>query len=183
MRAVNNKVLVRVDMGQKNSIRIGDIAVKTVASFNKNYRERSPVVGEIAETNRFLQKGDIAVFHHNHFYDPSPYYLQDDLFSVPLNKTIFGTLSSQGEVYPVFGNLICNRIVIPSFLPLPPEQQQFHINQYEVVNPGWTTYKKGQVIFTRPNSGYEIVYVFNGEEKRIIKVDGDMICGVVKGKN
>lgn len=180
MRAVNNKVLVKVDMAQKNAMRIGDTIVKTALTFEKNYRERSPVVGQIMETNRFIREGDIAIFHHNHFYDPSPYYLQDDLYSVPLNKTIFGTLNNYGEMIPVFGNLICKRIPIPSILPLPPDQQKFYINRYEILNPGWTTYKEGAIIFTRPNSGYEIVYNWNQQEKRVIRVDSDMVCGFLK---
>lgn len=180
MRAVNGKILVRVDMAQKNSMRIGDMVVRTMPLFNKNYRERSPVVAQVAESNRFLTEGDIIVTHHNHFYEPSPYHLQDDLFSIPLNKTIFGVVSSWGELRPLFGNIICNKIEKPSFLPLPPEQRELFINKYEVVDAGWTTCKKGQMIFTRPNSGYEIVYNFNGEERRVIKVDGDMVCGVLK---
>lgn len=180
MKATNNKVIVRVDMAQKNAMYIGDVLVKTALAYEKNFRERSPVIGQIMEDNRYLSKGQLAIFHHNHFYEPSPYYLQDDLFSVPLNKTIFATLDSQGLASPVFGNVFCKTIPIPSEIDLPPDHKKDYINKYEIVDPGWTKYRPGQIIFTRPYSGYEIVYNWGGDERRVIKVDSEMICGVVK---
>lgn len=182
MKSVNNKILVRVDMAQKNAMMVGNVLVQTANLYATNYREKSPVIGVFAESNKFFKEGDIAIFHHNHFYHPSPYYLQDDLYSVPMNKTIFGVLNSQGELTPVMGNILCNRIPVKTPFPVPPDQQKFHINQYEVTDRGWTTYKKGNIILTRPNAGYEIVFFFDKIEKRIIKVTDDQICGVVKKK-
>lgn len=179
MKAVNNKVLVRVDMRQKDCMIIGDTIVKTAWGFGTNYRERSPVVCQFAEKTKLFRKGDIAICHHNNFYDPSPYHLEGDLFSVPVNKTIFGVLDSEGNMTPVMGNMICKTIPVPSLLPLPRDQQKDFINRYEIVEPGWTHYKKGQIIFTRPYSGYLIVYTWGFEERRVLKVDSDMVCGIL----
>ena len=180
MKSVNQKVLVRVDLSQKDYMNIGGVTVSTAQSFDKNYRNRSPVLGQFAETNKFFREGDLALFHHNHFYQPSPYFVQDDLFSVPMTKAIFCTIDSNGEVSPVMGNLIVELIPVPSSMELPPDMQTTYINRYKIINPGWTTYKKDQIIFTRPHSGYPIVYMWNGQERVTIKVSEDMICGVVK---
>lgn len=180
MKSVFEKVLVTVDMNQKDFMTLGDSVVRMAQSFSTNYRERSPVLGRFAETNKFFREGDVAVFHHNHFYHPSPYHLYDDLFSVPMNKTIFGTIDSHGEMTPVMGNMICERIPVKTPFPVPPDQQEYHTSQYLVVNPGWTTYKINDIIFTRPASGYEIVYTWDGIEKKILKVSEDMVCGVLK---
>lgn len=180
MKAANNKILVRVDMEQKNAMNVCGVVIKIANDFATNYREKSPVVGQFAETNKYFNESQVAIFHHNHFYPPSPYHLQDNIFSVPLNKTIFGTLNSLGEMNPAFGNMICEKIQVETTLPLPPEQRKFYNDQYKVINPGWTMYKVGQRIFTRPFSGYEIVYTWDTEERRIIKVDSEMVCGVIK---
>ena len=180
MKSVNNKVLVRVDMAQKDYMEVGGVVVKTALDFDKNYRNRSPVVGQFAESNQYFKEGDLALFHHNHFYPPSPYFLQDDLFSVPMGKSIFGVLDSHGEMTPVMGNMTVKLIPIPTLLPVPTDQQENYKNRYEIINPGWTTYKKGDIIFTRPLAGYPIVFTWNGEERTIIKVPDDQVCGVLK---
>ena len=159
---------------------IGDILFSTAGAWDKNYRERSPVIGTIAETNEYLREGQVAVFHHNNFYLPSPYHLYDDLFSVPMGKTIFGTLDVDGNISPTFGNLICERIELESTLLLPSEEKLYYIDRYLVWDGGWTMFKKGDLVFTRPHSGYEIVYIWGNIEKRVVKVDSEMVCGVAK---
>lgn len=167
-----------MDMEQKNSMTLGDITVKMASIYETNYREKSPVVGTIAETNEFLREGQIAVFHHNNFYLPSPYHLYEDLFSVPMGKTIFGVLDENGNINPTFGNMICERIEVETPFPVPPDQKKFHINQYRVLDGGWTVFRKEDTVFTRPHSGYEIIYIWDSMEKRVVKVDSDMVCGV-----
>ena len=180
MKSANGKILVRVDMDQKDYMEVGGVVVKTALDFDKNYRNRSPVVGQFAESNQYFKEGDLGLFHHNHFYPPSPYFVQDDLFSVPMGKSIFGVLDSYGDVNPVMGNLIVSLISVPSLMELPPDQQTTYTNRYKIINPGWTTYKEGQIIFTRPLAGYEIVYTWNNIEKRVIKVPEEQICGILK---
>lgn len=180
MKSVNSKIIVRVNMSQKDYMDIGGISVKMALEFDVNYRRRSPVVGRFAESNKLFKEGDIAIFHHNHFYPPSPYFLQDDLFSVPMSPAIFGILNSEGEMIPVMGNMTVKLIPVPTLLPVPTDQQENYKSRYEVINPGWTTYKAGDIIFTRPLAGYEIVYTWNNIEKRVIKVPEAQICGVLK---
>lgn len=180
MKSANQKILVRVNLDQKNFMQIGESLVKMAQDFATNYREKSPVLGVFAESNKLFTEGQVAIFHHNHFYRPSPYHLYDDLYSVPMNKTIFGVLNSDGEFVPVMGNMTCERIAVETSLPLPPDQVEYHNSQYKILDPGWTTYKKGDVVLTRPSSGYEIVYHLDNIERKVIKVDQDMVCGIVK---
>lgn len=177
MRPTHQRIIVRVNANQKDEIQIGNALVKIPLLFETNYREKSPVIAEVVEGNERLDEGDIIVCHHNHFHQPSPYYLYDDLFSIPFNKTIFGKFDLSGDMMPLCGNMICDPLPVETPLPLPPELQKLHIDRYRVVDPGWTPYKKGAIVFTRPHAGYVIVYHWNREEKRILKVDSEQVCG------
>lgn len=179
IKAANNKIIVRVDPNQKNEIRIGGITLTAALLFEHNYREKSPVVGEIVLGNDHIKEGQIAIFHHNHFYMPSPYWIGDNLFSVPFNKTIFGTLDENGEINPMCGNIICQRVPIEYAVPVPVEERKTHIDRAKVINPGQVSYSPGQLIFHRPHAGYDIVYNWFGEERRVTKVHESMIIGFI----
>jgi hypothetical protein len=167
-------------MKQKDEFTIGGVTVKSALPFETNYREKSPVVGEIVQGNAYVKDGSLCIFHHNHFYQPSPYYLYDDLYSVPFNKTLFGTVDAQGELQPLCGNLICDRVPETYVLPVPIEHQKTHIDRAVVIRPGLAPYKSGQMIFHRPHAGYDIVYNWNGIVKRVTKVHEEMVVGVWK---
>jgi hypothetical protein len=179
MKPVHGRIIVRVNPSQKDEMLWGDMLVKMTPLFETNYREKSPVVAEVIEGNEHLRKGDIVVCHHNHFQEHSPYYLYDDLYSIPFNKTIFAKFDSDGNMSPVCGNLICEYVYAESEFILPEEERKPLISQYQVIDPGWTIYKEGQTIFTRPHAGYMIVYHWNRQERRAVKVDSGQICGVL----
>lgn len=177
MKPVNNKILVRCDINQKNSISINDVVFSTALNFETNYRERSPVVCEVVEGNETVFNGDIILCHHNTFYLPSPYHLGEDLFSIPFGSTLFAKILQDGSLWPICGNILCNRVEKEYSIPIPPELQEKYINKSIVIDGGLTRYKKGQTIFHLSNSYYEIVYVWGGQEKRIHKVNEQMVCG------
>lgn len=177
MRTVNNRILVRVNINQKDEMLVGGVLIKTALSFDANYRERSPVIAEVVEGNNVLKQGDIIVCHHNHFYAPSPYYLQDDLYSIPFNKTIFAKVSKSGNLTAICGNVLGDRVTIKEDLLLPPEFRKSYVDRLLVTDKGWTTYKNGTTVICRPNAPYDIVYNWGGVEKRKTKLDSDMICG------
>lgn len=177
-KAANNKIVVRVDPRQKNEFKIGDTVVAAALLFENNYREKSPVAGVIVHGNEYLREGEVALFHHNHFYQPSPYWIGDDLFSVPFNKTIFGVLDESGDINPMCGNIICERVPVEYAMPVPVEEQKTHTDRARVINPGQAPYKEGQLIFHRPSAGYDIVYNWNGYERRVTKVHEEMVIGL-----
>ena len=178
MKAVNNRILVRVDMGQKDSIRVGGVLLSSAIKFETNYREKSPVLAEIVEGNRWLPNGMIICCHHNHFYSPSPYQLENDLFSIPFNKTIFATVNKSGKLSAVCGNIFGERVKKKSLLHVEPPE--YYIDRVVLKDKGWTSYKEGSTILCRPNAPYDIVYNWQGEERRVTKVDSEQICGYFK---
>jgi len=180
MKPANNKIIVQVNPDQKDTIKIGDIEFQSALKYEVNYRYKSPTIATVVEGNDIVREGDVLLCHHNLFYLPSPYHLNEDFFSVPFSKVLFAKLISDGTLIPICGNMICEEIPIKYYLMMPPELQQVHKNRYKVVDGGWTMYKKGDIVFTRPSSGYTIIYNVNGEERKAVKVDSEMICGVLK---
>lgn len=178
MIAVHDRLIVRVNMAQKDTMIVGGIKVSTALKFEINYREKSPVVAEIVQGNKFLHQGQIILNHHNHYQPPSPYYLENDLFSIPFNLTVFGVLDERGLLRPMCGNMICERVEIPSLLPIPVEQRKTYIDRVVVVDPGWTKHKPGSLLFHRKNAGYDIVYNWQGIERRITKVHENQVVGI-----
>lgn len=180
MKAVHDRVIVRVNMAQKDKMIIAGIIVSCAQKYQINHREKSPVIAEVVEGNRFLATGDFILCHHNHFYPPSPYFLQDDLYSIPANHTIFAKLLPDGELEPVYGNVLAHKVEIESILPIPVEHKTYHKNRGKIIHGGWTKFKPGDLVFTRPSAPYDIVYIFGDIEKRVTKINGSMICAVVK---
>lgn len=176
----NDKIIVCVNDEQKNKIKIGNIEFQTATKYETNYREKSPVIAEVVYGNEKVQSGDLLLCHHNLFYHPSPHHLYNDFFSIKFNKIIFAKIQMDGSLLPICGNLLCDRVDIETAIPLPPEQREQYTDRVVVTNPGYTQYKKGQLLFTRPYSYYEIVYVLNGVEKRVHKCDSDMVLGYLK---
>lgn len=165
-------------MAQKNTLVIAGVTMKIANPYQTNHREKDPVLGEIVEGNKILRPGRIAIFHHNNFAPPSPFHLYDDLFSVPYNKTVFGILYSDGNIRPLCGNMLCNRVDIESSIYLPPEQRKQYLDRVIITNPGDTNYKAGQLLFTRPYAYYEIVYNIDGKEFRVHKIHEENVVGI-----
>jgi hypothetical protein len=179
MRPTNNRVLVRVNLEQKSVMKIGETTFSMALKYETNYREKSPVIAQIVQPNDLLSEGDLLLCHHNHFYLPSPYHLQDDLFSIPANHTILAVLRPSGELTAVYGNVLAAKVEIPSLLPLPPEKREHFKDRGLVVHGGGTEFQPGDLVFTRPSAIYEIVYIFGEVEHRVCKINSEMICAVV----
>lgn len=184
MKAVNDRILCRVNMAQKDRILLGGIEYKTALKWEVNYREKSPVVAQVVAGNHILQEGDIIITHHNHFMpnglNPSRFYVQDDLFSIPFNQTIFAKIKPDGSIDPICGNVLGDRIPIETVLPIPVEERKKYIDRIKVTHGGTTKFRSGDLVFTRPNLPYDIVYFVDGIEKRVTKIDGAFVVGVVK---
>lgn len=179
MMATNNRLLVRVDMGQKDTMLIGDVKCVTANAYQTNYREKSPVIAQVVDANDRLNKGDFLLCHHNHFHQPSPYYLQDDLYSIPANHTIFAILNPDGALSPVYGNVLADKVEVETLLPMPAEYREHYKDRGLILDGGWTEFKPGDLVFTRPSAIYEIVYIFGDIEKRVCKINSEMICASI----
>lgn len=180
MIAVNERVVVKVEMDQKNYLKIGGTVFKTAMLYEINYREKSPVVAQVVAGNNILKEGDILLCHHNHFFGQSPYFLYDDLYSIPFNKTIFARINLDGSLDPVCGNIIGSRVSIETDMLIPVEERKKYHDRIQVIYGGQTKFRKDDLIFTRPHAPYTIVYFVNNIEYRVEKVSEDMIVGVEK---
>ncbi len=180
MKPVNDKILVRCDIEQKDSILINEVEFKSASLFETNYREKSPTIAIVLEGNEYLKEGDFILCHHNTFYTPSPFYLYSNIFSIPANgKIIFATINN-GQLRPLYGNIICDKIEIETTIPLPADQKKYSHNTAIVKDGGFSRFQKGQTIFFRPHANYDIVYIFDGIETRVTKVFSEQICGIAK---
>lgn len=179
MIAVNERVIVRVDMGQKDFMLIGETKVMMAQKYETNYRLKAPVIAEVVNGNEYLKTGEFLLCHHNHFHLPSPYFLQGDLFSIPANHTTFAILQPSGELSPVYGNVLAAKVEVETPIPVPPEYRTFHTDRGLILDGGWTGFQPGDLVFTRPSAIYEIVYIYGEIEKRVCKINSEMICAVV----
>ena len=177
MIPVNGKIIVSVDLEQKNKMLIDGMEFYTATKFETNYREKSPTIATVVDGNEFVKAGDILLCHHNLFYLPSPYHLYDNLYAIPFSKVLFAKIDKEGNIEPICGNVIVERIAKKEMFSV---EHKTEDKIYRLIDKGWTTYKNGSILFTRPSAGYDIVYNIDGIEKRITKVDSEQICGVVK---
>lgn len=179
-RTVNGKIMVSVNMKQKDEMKIGDITIKMGLKFDNNYREKSPVIAKVERGNGYLKPGELIICHHNHFYHPSPYFLYDIYYSIPVNHTIFAIIHEDGSLTPTYGNLLGDRIDIESTVLLPVDQRKKYTDRIIITQSSNTQYWPTQTVFTRPSAPYDIVYNFGGVIKRVTKVNSEMVCGVLK---
>lgn len=178
MTPANDKILIQVNADQKNKMSIGGNTLFTATAFDPNYRERSPTVGRVVEGNPYVYENDFLLLHHNLCYLPSPYHVQDDLFSIPFSSVIFAKIDKKGNITPVCGNLLCDRVNIESEFYLIEKEQ--YLDRVRVLDGMGTPYHKGQLLFTKPYSFYQIVWNWNGEERRVHKCNSEMVVGYVK---
>ncbi len=177
---VNNKIIVSVNMKQKDEAVIAGIKIKMGLKFDNNHREKSPVIAKVEQGNGYLKPGELIVTHHNHFYHPSPYFLYDCYYSIPINHTIFAILHEDGSLTPTYGNILGERIDVESTIMLPPESRMQHKDRIRITQSSNPNYSPGQLVFTRPSAPYDIVYNFGGVIKRVTKIWDQMICGALK---
>lgn len=177
---VNGKIVVSCNMKQKEEMTIAGVSIKCCHQYGTNYRERSPVVCVVEQGNKWVKTGEILLVHHNTLYTPSPYHLEGNLFSIPFAKTLFAKIGSEGQLEPICGNILCDRVDIETTFELPPDERKQHIDRVKVTDPGWTKYKIGQLLFTRPHSYYQIVYIWNGIETRVHKCHEEMVVGMTE---
>lgn len=178
--SVNNKILVYCDSFQKETVSIGGNIFKMAHLYEKNYRIKSPTICIVEEGNNLISPGDILLCHHNLFYQPSPYHLYGNLFSIPFSKVLFAKILDDGELLPICGNILGDRIDIKTPLPVPADQRKKYTDRILVTNPGYTQFKKGQTLFTRPSAPYDIVYHWKGEQKISTKISDDMVTAIMK---
>ncbi len=178
MISVNNKILVKVDSNQKNEAIIGGNKLMMGKLYTTNNREKNPVIAKVISGNEEVNGEHILVHHNIISGEHCPYHLQDGFYSIPYKETtVFAKIDDEGNAQPICGNIISERIKIPTEIPVPPEYEKVYLDRCKVITDGYG-YKKGQIVFVIPYSCYEICFTWNSIERRIIKIYRDDILAV-----
>lgn len=179
MNPAGGKVFVRVDRGQKGEILLGGKKLQTALKFATNYREKSPVMATVLQDVKTLKAGTPIVVHHNRFHEHSQYQVTEDTYCIPFNESIFFRIDENGDPHSLCNNIICERIPKPEgVLVTPASFKKNYTDRVKVLSNGYG-YKKGQEIYTRIMADYEVIYNWNGQERRVIKVYKDDITAIL----
>jgi len=178
MIGANNKILVSVDISQKEKISLNGNDFYTSKEFSHNRRESNPTLCKVVNGNTYISHGTYLIVHHNRFVEHSPHHVVDNIYSLEWNESIFAKLDENGDAYSVCDNIIVDYVFEENLL-LPEQQRKPHKNKYKVKRKGFG-FNEGQYVFAYDFANYEIVYVWKGVEKRVVKlVKRDIVAKVV----
>lgn len=170
-------IIVSVNLNQKDEAIIGGGNVlKTGKAYNENFRERNPVVAKVEVGNKEIPKGSYIVCNYSYFDLESPLFMFDNLYSIPVNEEIYAMVNQDGSLTPVCGNVLVDSFIKQSILELPSELLKPCIDRGTALTGEY----KDHTIFWLKYSNYEIVYQWNLEEKRAIKIHNTEITGYIK---
>ncbi len=178
MIGVNDKILVSVDVTQKEKISLNGNEFYTSKGFSQNRRESNPVLCKVIDGNRYVPREMYLLVHHNRFVENSPHHVEDNIYSLEWNESIFAKLDENGDAHSVCDNIIVDYVIEENIL-LPEQQRKPHKNKYRVKSKGFG-FNEGQYVFAYDLANYEIVYVWEGVEKRVLKlVKRDIVAKVI----
>lgn len=185
IKPLKNHILVSVNIYQKEEVNIGGNILKTGKAYNENFRERNPVVAFVEKGNKEIPTNSYIICNYNHFHEDSPYHISDnlvntkeayELYSIPVNEEIFAKVNAEGNLVPVCGNVLIDRIMKENYIDLPDDLKKEKINTAIAL----TGQFEGKMIFFLPYSNYTICYNWNGEDRQAIKVFEKEITGYLK---
>lgn len=180
MKAANSKIIVSVDFSQKEKISVAGNDFLLGKQYSHNGREKNPVVCKVIDGNGHIKNGTFLLVHHNRFGEYSAHYLGDNLYSLAYNSSIFAKIDSEGNAIGLCGNILVDYLYEEYAIPVPAHLKKPNKFKYKVINKGFG-YKKGQIVFAYEFADYEIVYVFNGKERRVVKLAQNDIVGKIAG--
>jgi len=179
MKAAANQIIVSVDLAQKEQARIGNNTILTGRRYSANFREKNPVVCQIVEGTDELPAGKWLVCNYCYFDWGSQYHISDNLYSIPIDQELFAFIEGDGELTPICGNLLVERVDKETKIELPPElkKQFWDRGIVKNVSTGNTLPQIGQFIFWLFAADYGIWYTWNGIERERIKIHESEIIG------
>ena len=175
---VNNKLVVEVNYSQKEKVSLSDNEFLLAKNYSTNRRESNPVLCKVINGNGHIKEGTFLLVHHNLFVENSPHYLGENKYSLAYNSSIFARLDSEGNAHSLCNNIIVDYVYPDSKIPLPAHLNKPDKYKYKVLSNGFG-FKKGQIIFAYDFADYEIIYVWEGQEKRVVKVAKSDIFGKI----
>ena len=175
MIPAKNSILVRVDLSQNEEANY----LKTGKGYNENFRERNPVIAKVEQGTLEIPTGSYIVCNYSHFDLESPLQMFDDVFSVPIDSEIFAIINEDGTLTPINGNLLVERITKETKIELPEELKKPYMDRGVLITPT-ENIKSGSFVFWLKMADYQIVYIWEGEEKRALKIHESEIVGYLK---
>lgn len=176
MIPLKGQILVSVNLQQKEEAIIGGNLLKTGKPYNDNFRERNPVIGKVEYGCTEIPIGSFIICNYSYFDLESPLWVQDNIYSVPIDGEIYATINDDGSLNPVCGNILVEKIMRTQRMDIPEDFKKEQINQGIALTGEY----KGQRVFWLPFSNYTICYTWNGEEKTAIKIYKKEITGYLK---
>lgn len=172
----NKKIVVEVDFSQKEKISIAGNDFLLGKQYSSNGRERNPVLCKVVDGNGHIKEGAFLLVHHNRFGEYSAHALGNNQYSLAWNEAIFARVDNDGNAHSLCGNIIVDYVYEDYKIPVPAHLRKQNKFKYKVLSNGFG-YKKNQFIFAYEFSDYEMVYVFNGKERRVVKIAQRDIVG------
>lgn len=176
MKPANFKILVEVEYDQKSKVSVNGGQLLLAKEFSNNRRESNPTLCKVINGNGKIADDTLLLVHHGRFTENSPHHLGGNQYSLAWNSSVFARLDEEGNAIGLNENIMVEHIydndspLIPEHLKVPNK------HKYRVLQNGFG-FKKGQIVYAFEFANYEIIYVFNGTEKRVIKVIKNDIVG------
>jgi hypothetical protein len=178
MIPVENKILVSVDVNQKAKINANGSELFISKEFSNNRRESNPIICKVEHGNKKVLRETFLLVHHNRFVEGSPHHVEDNIYSLAWNESIFAKLDENGEAHSVCDNIIVDYVFDENEL-VPEQLKKPNKNKYKVRQRGFG-FKENQIVFAYPFANYEIIYVWKGVEKRVLKLKKSDIVAKIK---
>jgi len=196
MKPVRNKIIVSVNMSQKNNFEFvtdGGLQLWGNKDFGFDGKKTQPVLTTIISTGDKplgLLPQDVVICHHNTFRrEVGKGYMHGDTgVKTPKGEAVFAIEPHQiqcrvdpstGDPLPLQGFVLVERIPIEyrSSIIVTPDHDQYIPNQFKVVAAGGgvdeyadVVINPGDIIITYEKSDYDIEYVYDMKMKSAVRV-------------
>lgn len=157
--------------------------------YSENSREQNPVVCEVlakgADTDE-IEVGDLLIVHHNVLINEALIIERDiqeqwTILSCYNDNTIYAKINKDGSLTPVNGNYIAERIKKPAVSKIIHSPFEETLQNEFIIKavPADAEVNVGDRVLCYKYSDYEMVYHYDNEEKRAIRIWRDDILGVM----
>jgi hypothetical protein len=157
--------------------------------YGENSREINPVVCEVLNIGEGVEQveiGDVLIVHHNMLNNDAAMIEKNSIensvtLSLPADNMIYAKINKlTGELFPLFGSCIAERINTTgsSIIIAPDEKTEETKFKILATPPNYDDVKPDDVVLCYKLSDYEMVYHFNGSERRAIRILTDDILAV-----
>lgn len=190
MKAKKNHLILKAHLEQKEVHKIKGKDGKEIELFigrkySENGREAEPNVCEVVAVGDGISDisvGDKIIVHHNTVKNDAAHIEKKDgyvLLSAPYNRLVYAKINDDGSLSPLSDCVIAERIAAKklSQFDYTDRNEEYKFKVISVPD-GYEDVKPSQNILCYKLSDYEIVYHYNSQEKRAIRIMQEDILAV-----